>query len=76
MLEQIIKNHWVNKNISRIGVGIIAFSIYNWMKKHLKKEYQKEIISIQKDIDENIKKKVGIILEEVIDKIVKELSVV
>ncbi len=44
MLEQIIKNHWNNKNISHIGVGIIAFSIYNWMKKHLKKEYQKETV--------------------------------
>lgn len=43
MLEQIIKNHWNNKNISHIGFGIIAFSLYNWMKKHLKKEYQKEV---------------------------------
>ena len=42
MLEQIIKKHWSNKNISNVGVGIIAFSLYNWMKKNLKKEYQKE----------------------------------
>ena len=42
MLEQIIKKHWNNKKISHIGVGIIAFSIYNWMKKHFKKEFQKE----------------------------------
>jgi len=42
MLEQIIKKHWNDKKISHIGVGIIAFSIYNWMKKHFKKEFQKE----------------------------------
>lgn len=44
MLEQIIKKHWNDKNISHIGVGIIAFSLYNWMKKHLKKECQKETV--------------------------------
>ena len=44
MLEQIIKKHWNYKNISHIGVGIIAFSLYNWMKKHFKKECQKESV--------------------------------
>jgi len=56
MLEQIIKNHWNDKKISHIGVGIIAFSIYNWMKKHFKKEFQKEtemtrIISLMYRLD-------------------------
>ena len=27
MLEQIIKKHWVDKNISHIGVGIIAGAV-------------------------------------------------
>jgi hypothetical protein len=44
MLEQIIKKHWTNKNICNIGFGIIDFSLYNWMKKNLKKEYQKEYL--------------------------------
>ena len=43
MFEQIIEKHWNDKNISKVGVGIIAYSLYNWMKKYLKKEYQKEI---------------------------------
>ena len=42
MFEQIITKHWNDKNISKVGVGIIAYSLYNWMKKYLKKEYQKE----------------------------------
>ena len=42
MFEQIIKKNWNDKNISKVGVGIIAYSLYNWMRKYLKKEYQKE----------------------------------
>jgi hypothetical protein len=42
MFEQIITKHWNDKNISKVGVGIIAYSLYNWMKKYLKQQYQKE----------------------------------
>ena len=47
MFEQIIEKHWNDKNISKIGVGIIAYSLYNWMKKNLKKERKKNEKKLQ-----------------------------